>query len=309
MAEPGLAGLELPPGVVLLEDAWTPPWGMLLAIGSVISVVVPCLMALLFGPPLLARSGALAKPHKRVVLVIAHPDDEAMFFWPTLLQLHRDGVPMSVLCLSTGNADGLGERRSEEMRRSCAQLGIAGEDLSVVDSEKLPDGFHLWPEDVVAAHVATFVEARGGDLVLTFDSGGVSGHPNHVSTSSGVLRARKESLARGGFADVLMLETLGLQTKYLGPASLLLGVEEGASACTCRNPLASISAMTVHWSQFVWYRALFAVFSRYAYVNTYLPPPDAALEAKAQASCVAGGGAAGAESGAPEGEGELRRRR
>ena len=30
------------------------------------------------------------------------------------------------------------------------------------------------------------------------------------------------------------------------------------------------------------YRALFAVFSRYAYVNTYLPPPDAALEAEAQ---------------------------
>ena len=34
------------------------------------------------------------------------------------------------------------------------------------------------------------------------------------------------------------------------------------------NPLALMRAMTMHASQFVWYRRLFVVFSRYWYTNT-----------------------------------------
>lgn len=36
------------------------------------------------------------------LLVIAHPDDESMFFAPTLLELLRAGEQVHVLCLSTG---------------------------------------------------------------------------------------------------------------------------------------------------------------------------------------------------------------
>lgn len=36
------------------------------------------------------------------LLVIAHPDDESMFFSPTVLSLTRAGHPVWVLCLSTG---------------------------------------------------------------------------------------------------------------------------------------------------------------------------------------------------------------
>lgn len=57
------------------------------------------------------------------VEVVAHPDDEAMFFWPTLAQLHDAGVRLSVLCLSTGNFDGLGDLRRQEMVESCKQIG------------------------------------------------------------------------------------------------------------------------------------------------------------------------------------------
>ena len=39
-----------------------------------------------------------------VLLVTAHPDDEAMFFVPTLLALQARGVAVHVLCLSTGSA-------------------------------------------------------------------------------------------------------------------------------------------------------------------------------------------------------------
>lgn len=42
--------------------------------------------------------------NKRIVLLIAHPDDEAMFFAPTLLALTRGdlGNHVKVLCLSSG---------------------------------------------------------------------------------------------------------------------------------------------------------------------------------------------------------------
>lgn len=44
--------------------------------------------------------------NKRICLLIAHPDDEAMFFAPTLLALARPetGNHVKVLCLSTGQS-------------------------------------------------------------------------------------------------------------------------------------------------------------------------------------------------------------
>lgn len=34
------------------------------------------------------------------------------------------------------------------------------------------------------------------------------------------------------------------------------------------SPLNAWQAMAIHHSQFVWYRKLFVIFSRYAYMNT-----------------------------------------
>ena len=45
--------------------------------------------------------------NKRICLLIAHPDDEAMFFAPTVLALTRPetGNHVKILCLSTGKAE------------------------------------------------------------------------------------------------------------------------------------------------------------------------------------------------------------
>lgn len=65
------------------------------------------LLALAVGAGLLcawrqmAASG-LGRPGSRVLLVTAHPDDEAMFFAPALLSMASAGVQVHVLCLSTG---------------------------------------------------------------------------------------------------------------------------------------------------------------------------------------------------------------
>lgn len=67
------------------------------------------------------------------LLVTAHPDDECMFFAPTLLSLKRAGVRVSLLCLSEGNCDGLGGIRKEELKQSALLLGIPTDRVSVLN--------------------------------------------------------------------------------------------------------------------------------------------------------------------------------
>lgn len=39
---------------------------------------------------------------KRVLIVVAHPDDECMFFGPTIFRLCEQGADVHLLCLSNG---------------------------------------------------------------------------------------------------------------------------------------------------------------------------------------------------------------
>ena len=51
-----------------------------------------------------ATQAQSAIKNKRICLLIAHPDDEAMFFSPTVLALTKpeNGNHVKILCLSTG---------------------------------------------------------------------------------------------------------------------------------------------------------------------------------------------------------------
>lgn len=78
--------------------------------------------AVLYRP--IKTSSTLTSGPGDVLLVTAHPDDECMFFAPTILGLHAANVTVSVLSLSRGNADGLGETREAEYMQSLDVLGI-----------------------------------------------------------------------------------------------------------------------------------------------------------------------------------------
>lgn len=129
-----------------------------------------------------------------MLLVIAHPDDEAMFFVPTVLALARDGRRVHLLCLSTGDFGGgaeLGRVRAQELRESATRaLGvIQADDVEVVDDEELRDGpLHQWNVEKIGRIVGEYVQARGVETIITFDEGGVSGHLNHIAVHHGVAR-------------------------------------------------------------------------------------------------------------------------
>ena len=109
---------------------------------------------------------------------------------------------------------------------------------------------------------------------MTFDEGGVSGHPNHVALSLAAQElARERASPHTCGMKLWVLETTNIGRKYMGILDLFLSWvfslwDGGLWLIVNWNPLAAYRAMAAHASQFVWYRRLFVIFSRYAYVNT-----------------------------------------
>eukprot|EP00811_Abedinium_folium_P004337 NODE_13994_length_1134_cov_9.966236.p1 GENE.NODE_13994_length_1134_cov_9.966236~~NODE_13994_length_1134_cov_9.966236.p1 ORF type:complete len:290 (+),score=65.32 NODE_13994_length_1134_cov_9.966236:129-998(+) len=237
------------------------------------------------------QSAAAAEPacaRRRALLVIAHPDDEAMFFGPTLLSLAADGYEVFLLCLSTGNAYGLGEVRREEILRSAAVFGIGASSVRVLDEANLQDGMtREWPLEEVAAAVRHAVDDWRIESVVSFDAGGVSGHPNHAACCNGVVHWYT-STDPAADLRVWALASVPLRRKYVGLLDVPLSLLGPGVAIIAPSPWRCVRAMLHHRSQLVWYRWLSIALSRYTFVNTLLAvrhpaeraPDDAGSEAR-----------------------------
>jgi N-acetylglucosaminylphosphatidylinositol deacetylase len=104
-----------------------------------------------------------------ILLVTAHPDDESMFFGPALL-CRRWGQQVKLLCLSTGNADGLGETRKKELVRAAGVFGIPPPLVETLDDSELQDGMDtVWsPEKIEEVVLAEILRSKI-HTVITFD--------------------------------------------------------------------------------------------------------------------------------------------
>lgn len=181
-----------------------------------------------------------------------------MFFAPTLLALTAPhlGNHIKILCLSTGDQDGLGSLRQKELVKSAEMLGLRREeDVFVIDDPRFRDGMGVvWEKGEVARVLgeAFGVTAKGKgregkgegrergpeatiDVLLTFDRGGVSGHANHVSLYHGA-RSWLEGLMKGreGWrcpVEMYTLTSTNIVRKYISaldaPLSMLWGILEG----------------------------------------------------------------------------------
>jgi len=82
---------------------------------------------------------------KNILLVTAHPDDESLFFAPTILSLVEESrnAPINFyqLCLSVGNAEGLGQTRKIELGRSLDVLGVPEKKRWVIDHPCVPSTY------------------------------------------------------------------------------------------------------------------------------------------------------------------------
>jgi len=245
--------------------------------------------------------------NKRICLLIAHPDDEAMFFAPTVLALTRPetGNHVKILCLSSGDADGLGETRKRELAKSGITLGLRKEDdVFVVEDPRFQDGMtNNWDSDAIAGLLgaafapklaqqkkADTAPTASIDAIITFDAGGVSHHPNHISLYHGAKTFVAALIAgRTGWeppVDLYTLTTVPFVRKYSGifdVVATLVSWTFGTKLVNTEHPRGLVflnglgnhgsfttawkAMTTAHKSQMVWFRYGWITLSRYMYMN------------------------------------------
>ncbi|KAL6844195.1 hypothetical protein ACP4OV_025868 [Aristida adscensionis] len=193
---------------------------------------------------------------RNVLLAIAHPDDESMFFSPTILFLKSKGHNIHILCMSRGNADGLGITRHEELYRACDTFKIPRERVKVLDHPKFQDGFaEKWEHGLLAELTMGQVQLWEIDTIVTFDSYGVSGHPNHQDVHHGIRKLLHENGQEN--IECWELASINILRKYSGPVDIwlssLISSSSKQSIFTIANnsPSRSYQAMAAHRSQWV----------------------------------------------------------
>eukprot|EP00985_Skeletonema_marinoi_P006617 scaffold2870_cov77-Skeletonema_marinoi.AAC.1 len=152
------------------------------------------------------------------LLITAHPDDESMFFIPTLRNLlsldcknesnDSKNPNIHLICLSNGDYRDVsdGPVRTKELYKACSLIGIdeskssGASSVVVLDDDRLKDGPNeVWNSDLIANTVLerlqTILSSKQQQStqqqqinvnIITFDQGGVSGHPNHVDVFRGI---------------------------------------------------------------------------------------------------------------------------
>ncbi|KAK8241676.1 putative deacetylase LmbE-like domain-containing protein [Phyllosticta capitalensis] len=240
--------------------------------------------------------------NKKICLLIAHPDDEAIFFAPTVQALAKPelGNHIKILCLSSGDADGLGETRKKELVKSGMVLGLRSEeDVLVIEDTNFPDSMTVtWDARLIsnlltkafaprmASMPANSAPEATIDVLITFDAGGISGHPNHRSLYHGARAFLKALMHRhAGWECPVKLYTLSsinIFRKYVSvldaPATVGSILVRKKQVGAFPSPLLFASgpsdvasaqaAMTkAHVSQMRWFRWGWITIGRYMVLN------------------------------------------
>lgn len=142
-------------------------------------------------PPSRHQACRRALPRARSVLVVcAHPDDESFGLGAVVASLTATGTGLRVVCFTHGEASTLGSEdrplvqvRGEELASAASLLGVG--EVVLLD---YPDGgLGAVPRAELAGHVLS--RSQGVDLLLVFDEGGITGHPDHTAATNAALAA------------------------------------------------------------------------------------------------------------------------
>lgn len=169
-------------------------------------------------------AGALGAPvaHPRGLLAIfAHPDDETFGAGGVLALAASAGVPTWLVCATDGDLGGAeGAReldptlRRGELRCAMTSLGAAepvflGYRDSGMEGWAKPDGcLALAPAEEVVERLVAIVRDLRPTTILTFDPGGIYGHPDHVAISAHATAAFRRAAAEAGGPTTLYHQAL-----------------------------------------------------------------------------------------------------
>lgn len=115
------------------------------------------------------------------VVIVAHPDDETLFFGG-LIYSTKD-VDWSVIVVTDANADGMGQKRHDQLKQACELLGV-----KEVYQWDLPDQYsQRLNQEEIKARLANFIQQHSTiNKVYTHGPAGEYAHPHHQDVSFAV---------------------------------------------------------------------------------------------------------------------------
>uniref|UniRef100_A0AC34GE58 N-acetylglucosaminylphosphatidylinositol deacetylase n=1 Tax=Panagrolaimus sp. ES5 TaxID=591445 RepID=A0AC34GE58_9BILA len=135
--------------------------------------------------------------------------------------------------------------------------------------DEFPDGNVKWEIEKLSKIILHYIEQIDCNLAITFDSGGISGHPNHIACFHALQYLYTNGLLPTDL-QVFVLETVTILRKYSSLFDLIPSFFRSTflNISSPTDALAIYSAMREHRSQLVWFRYLYMAFSRYIFINT-----------------------------------------
>ncbi|CAF2358418.1 unnamed protein product [Rotaria sp. Silwood2] len=230
----------------------------------------------------------------RLLLVVAHPDDECLFFSPTLHVLRKQyHVNLSLLVFSRGNHVGLGHIRAMELYGSCQALNIPKERCISLDLSNIQDNPKVWwSEQQLIPMINEYIDKWSTDILVSFDRKGISGHINHQAVASAVrlltqtnnntmikmsYELKSVSVLRkySSLFDFYLIfisfipRLLRSLLSYLIPCTLISSPDLSRMLLinTPNDYMVSRNAFASHKSQYSWDRYIYLIASRYMFIN------------------------------------------
>jgi N-acetyl-1-D-myo-inositol-2-amino-2-deoxy-alpha-D-glucopyranoside deacetylase len=145
---------------------------------------------------------------RKMVFFGAHPDDETFGIGSTLAKYAAAGVQVYCVCSTHGEAgtvdpefmqgyDTVADVRIAEMKCAAGVLGLSNvfylgyRDSGMPGSpdNKHPQSLAMAPLEEVAGRMVKIIRDIKPEVVITHDSGGAYGHPDHIATHKAVVMA------------------------------------------------------------------------------------------------------------------------
>ncbi|KAI5181201.1 N-acetylglucosaminylphosphatidylinositol deacetylase [Nematocida sp. AWRm80] len=191
----------------------------------------------------------------KYMLILAHTDDESMFFGPFISWLLSMQTRHTIVVCTDGSKGGNREERENEMNRIFQGSNI---DIFYLHQE---DGALKGSLSLYQKITDIYIRTRSNSIV-TFDEYGVSGHLDHIECC----KIAQAVCKHNRIESYLVLRSLNLFEKYIMP---LRYSSDYMIDNTIVEGIQNRRRMFQHTSQIIWFRYLYILFSSYMTINLF----------------------------------------